>query len=122
MRKAILACVLLVSYVSNPALAQPREEANLRNGRCQLQVNGTNRINGRCLYSMEGDGSFYIREAGRRGNNFYFAYLSKTGRNTANASWSGSRASSHAHDSLGDLVRQGACWTNRRNRVCLWAR
>jgi hypothetical protein len=89
---------------------------------CVLQVSGINRINGRCLYRIESDGSFYIREAGRRGDDGYFAYLSKTGRNSALASWSGSRASTHAHDSLGDLVRQGACWTNRRNRVCLWAR
>jgi hypothetical protein len=122
MKKVILACVLLVSSMPVPALAQAGAELPLRSGRCMLQIHGTNRINGRCLYRIETDGSFYIREAGRRGDDFYFAYVNKTSANTASASWSGSRASSHAHDELGDVTRHGACWTNRMARLCLWAR
>jgi hypothetical protein len=120
MKKTILAAVLLVSSTSPPAIAQGGETQQFRNGRCQLQVKGINRINGRCRYQIEQDGSFRIQEAGRRGDDFYYAYLSKTGVNTATASWSGSRGSRHAHDSLGDLVRRGACWTNRTTRLCLW--
>ena len=106
---------------SAPAAAQPGAETNLRSGRCSLVVNGRSRISGRCLYSVERNGSFYIREAGRRRDNFYFAYVNIDGR-TAEGSWNGTRGSTHAHDSLGRLRRNGACWVNRRARVCLWQR
>lgn len=106
---------------SAPAAAQPGDETNYRPGRCSLVVNGRSRISGRCLYSVERNGSFYIREAGRRGDDFYFAYVNVDGRR-AEGSWSGSRGSRHAHDSLGWLRRNGACWVNRRARVCLWQR
>lgn len=120
MKKTVFAAFLLVCSIAPPAMAQRGETDQFRNGRCQLQVNGINRINGRCGYNIQPDGSFRIQEAGRRGDDFYYAYLSKTGTNTATASWSGSRGSTHAHDSLGDLVRRGACWTNRTTRLCLW--
>lgn len=106
---------------SAPAAAQSGDEADYRTGRCSLVVNGRSRISGRCLYSLERDGSFYIREAGRRGDDFYFAYVNVDGR-VAEGSWNGARASTHAHDSLGRLRRNGACWVNRRARVCLWRR
>lgn len=122
MKKTILTAALLACAIPPPAIAQRGETEQLRNGRCQLQVDGVNMINGRCRYDIEEDGSFRIQEAGRRGDDFYFAYLSKTGRNTATASWSGARGARHAHDSLGDLVRRGACWTNRTTRLCLWRR
>jgi hypothetical protein len=122
MKKTVLAAMILAFSYAPPAQAQRGETDQFRNGRCQLQVNGINRINGRCRYKMESNGSFRIQEAGRRGDDFYFAYLSMTGTNTATASWSGSRGSTHAHDSLGDLVRRGACWTNRTTRLCLWRR
>lgn len=119
MKKLIAVSVLLASLPA-PALAQRGDTDHMQSGRCQLQVNGRNRINGRCLYHMDRDGSFRIQEAGRRGDDFYYAYFTKTGANTGNASWSGSRRSRHAHDDLGDLTRHGACWTNRRTRLCLW--
>lgn len=119
MKKLIVAGMLLACSAAVPALAQRGAADHMRTGRCQLQVNGTNRINGPCRYEMEQDGSFRIQEAGRRGDDFYFAYLSMLGNNTASGSWSGSRNSRHAHDTLGELTRHGACWTNRRARVCL---
>ena len=121
MKKIIIASVLLACSLPAPALAQRGETDQLRRGRCQLQVNGRNKINGPCLYHIDQNGSFRIQEAGRRGDAFYFAYVSVEG-NTATGSWSGARGVRHAHDPLGDLVRRGACWTNRTARVCLWAK
>jgi len=119
MKRKILAASLLVFSIAPPAMAQRGETDQFRNGRCQLQVNGINKINGRCRYNIQPNGSFRIQEAGRRGNDFYYAYVSVEG-NTATGSWSGARGVRHAHEPLGDLVRRGACWTNRTARVCLW--
>jgi hypothetical protein len=113
--------ILLACSPAPKSFAQTGEIDRLSRGRCQLQVNGTNRINGPCLYHIDRGGSFRIQEAGRRGDDFYFAYVSVMG-NTANGSWSGARGVAHAHDPLGELTRSGACWINRTARVCLWAK
>lgn len=122
MKKLILACAALLSSIPVAAQGQDASTEGLRTGRCTLRVNGVNRITGRCLYSTEPDGSFYIRETGRRRDDENFAYLFPTGKNTAEASWNGVRGARFAHARLGILKRSGACWTNRRVRLCLWAR
>ena len=33
-------------------------------------------------------------------------------------SWNGTTKESRAHDPLGDLKREGACWVNETARVC----
>ncbi len=37
---------------------------------------------------------------------------------TGDGWWNGVDADSHAHDPLGKLTRQGACWVNARAKVC----
>ena len=32
--------------------------------------------------------------------------------------WNGPDAESHAHEQLGTLTRQGACWVNERAKIC----
>jgi len=87
-------------------------------GRCLLEVDGTKYINGRCTVELQKGGSFQIYDLKKRG---YFAYVTLTDAvGVANGYWNGTDRGSHAHDPLGELTRDGACWVNDRARVCAW--
>ena len=109
------AMVVLGSGVA--VMAAPITEARAFMGRCLLQVDHRAYLNGPCNIEMLGEGSFSIGTGENRSR--YFAYVlvdRATGR--ASGSWNGPSAASHAHEELGELTRQGACWVNARARVC----
>lgn len=88
-------------------------------GKCLLAVDGKTYLNGICSIAMSGDGSFSI--ADRRIKSGHFAYVSVDRANgRAQGYWNGVEAERHAHDDLGFLTKQGACWTNDRARICAY--
>lgn len=87
-----------------------------KRGRCLLEVNGKKYINGACRIVMQNDGSFEIYDLRKRG---YFSSVIMS-ENGAAGYWNGIEKGSHAHDNLGELSRDGACWKNEKAKVCAW--
>jgi hypothetical protein len=108
-----LACAMIamsVLIVGGPALA--------KTGQCLIEVNGKTYLKGPCEISMDGGhGSFSVGAGAHRSK--YFAYVNlDEGR--AEGFWNGVEAETHAQESLGPLVRDGACWKNRSARICAY--
>jgi hypothetical protein len=125
-----------------PYLSAARLPKGMRIGRCLLVVNGQTRISGRCAYSYEPDGGFYL--TGPRQvyegvdypqPNTMASMISTDWWATVfrqDGAWAGYSneviRSVHGHESRwGELVRNGACYSNRNGpevvqlvRVCLW--
>lgn len=91
--------------------------ASARMGGCTLQVDGRTYLDGPCNIDVQDGGSFSIG-TGRTDRSRFFAYVALDPDGTAQGHWNGTGGGSHAHDGLGQLRRQGACWVNGRARVC----
>jgi hypothetical protein len=78
---------------------------------CELTVDGRAFIDGPCDFDGIGAGDFIIT----RGDYFAYVFVSY---DPPTGSWNGRGGSTHAHDPLGELVRDGACWVNDNARVC----
>lgn len=108
---------------SRPSLLGPKAnmargpEGFERIGTCRLKIGGRLYISGTCYFSTDKDGSFNLM--GMRGD--YFAYVSLNGDGSAQGYWNGGAGFTHAHSSLGRLHRKGACWSNAKAEVCVWA-
>lgn len=85
---------------------------------CKLFIDGVRYISGKCFFStiIDRSGSFQIMP----GNGKYFAQVHVTSPGIANGYWNEDVYANHAHSSLGELMREGACWTNERVSVCAW--
>ena len=84
---------------------------------CLLIVGDQKLIGGRCTFTpLDAEGSFTI--AGLDG--LFFAYVLVTGKGEAEGYWNGTPRAQHAHDPLGPLTRNDACWENARASVCAW--
>lgn len=103
----LLASVLFAAAVA-PAAAAPRPAD------CKLVVKGKTYINGICEFDAgdSKDGSFTIT------GKDYFAYLTVTGKNKAEATWNADPASTHAQAPLGALTRKGPCWVSGSAELC----
>ncbi|MBV5308906.1 hypothetical protein [Chromatium okenii] len=113
----LLKAVFIIFFLNGSFLATAQASQSFR-GKCLLEVEGKKYINGSCDISMHDDGSFQVSK-----NNpplTYFAQVSVTGKNVAEGNWNGEEGATHAHDPLGNLVRKGACWQNKRVKVCAW--
>ena len=89
--------------------------AYAKDARCELTISGKTWIDGPCQFeSLGDDGSFTATSP-----DGYFAYANKDG-DQMRASWNGEYKESHAHDNLGLLDRDGACWVNDTVRLCAW--
>jgi hypothetical protein len=110
----------LASPVANLTYVEQRSQPNIcdlpgnRQVLCSLIVNGNTYLSGSCGYEADPDGSF------RLFGNPHTVYLSKSGKNTADAFWNDDPASTHAQAPLGELRRDGACWVNRDVVLCAW--
>src|SRR5262245_55132602 len=82
---------------------------------CLLQVKGKTFINGPCDYKPSDDGSFYLGLS----DSSYFAYFMPTGANSIHGDWNEQRFASHAMTSLGELSKDGSCWTSTTAKVCV---
>lgn len=82
---------------------------------CLLIVKGRTYLDGRCEYESDPDGSF------RMFGKDYFVYLNVVEKNLGDVSWNADPKSTHAHNRIGEVRRDGACWTmNRDTRICAW--
>ena len=103
---ATLALLATTVWTASPAFAAPRQ------AQCKLIVDGKAYINGPCRFdTLDADGSFTIT------GKTYFAYVT-IADGEAHATWNKDPKSTHAHADLGDVKREGACWTNARTRIC----
>lgn len=86
---------------------------------CLFEMRGKTLVDGPCqFYDIGDDGSFHFYpETG-----YYFAYLFVQEEGVAIGYWSGDPPESHAHDPLGELRREGACWVSDEAKVCAWRR
>ena len=101
----------LVGGAATPGLADE--------GRCLIEVDGRTFLKGRCNIEIQPGGSFTVG-IGDKSRSDYFASVNLGGYGTAQGYWNGIGAESHAHSDLGVLKRNGACWSNRRARICAW--
>ncbi len=86
-------------------------------GGCMLQVDGSTYLDGPCNMDLGAGGDLSIGTGGANRSRF-FACVARDPDGTARGHWNGTGGGSHAHDDLGQLSRQGACWVNGRARVC----
>jgi hypothetical protein len=86
--------------------------------RCRIQIADRSYLDGPCAIDLSEDGSFTVFQ--NRGGAGYFAMVIRDGP-TAKGYWNGSPDSAHAHDELGELRREGACWKNERAEICAWS-
>ena len=111
MPRKVLKVVLGVTAVlySADILANPRLIS-----RCLLQVDGKTYINGRCKFEPSEGGGFSIY-----GTNKWFAVINVYDGKVM-VSWNNDEGfpASHAHDDLGPLSRDGACFVGQRAKVC----
>ncbi|HEV7305763.1 hypothetical protein [Ensifer sp.] len=85
--------------------------------RCLLQVNGIKYIARTCQFRPTGGGDFVLYG----GDYFAYVFMSpEDGPNTAVAHWNAEPSSTHAHNPLGKLERDGACWVSKAVRICAW--
>src|SRR4051812_33347706 len=112
-----------VLAAQNAAWAMPYPNSSL--GRCRLEVDGRVYISTRCNTVIYSDGSLCVgcvEGPSDPGRTKHFATVNLSpGTKSAIGSWNGRDADTHAHESLGNLRRHGACWVNRRAKICAWA-
>ena len=94
--------------------------AELLRAKCVLEIDGETYIEGPCPVVMEDDGSFTLGADGKSQVSGYFAMVIVNGPDTASAYWNEAPGSSHAQGELGEVHRDGACWSNARARLCAW--
>ena len=133
---AVIAALALPN--ASPAATHHRLPKGYKWGRCLLRVDGKSYITGRCSYHVEADGSFDINgpdqiypgidyslssdaAGGGARSNDYIGEVQMEG-SSAQGFWNEEPLASHVQGTLGTLKRQGACWVNKRARICLWRR
>jgi hypothetical protein len=79
-------------------------------GRCTVKVDGSTVGSEHCEYDIADDGSFELWPTPPF-NYYVMVDVAK-----------GGSASGYDHEKgdLGKLKKQGACWVNKRARICLW--
>lgn len=110
-------CALFGDVQPVQSSIQPTDysEPEPKSARCELSVNGKNHGSGNCQFYGDADGSFQIHFPSG-----IFADVRVTGKGNGDGAWTGPLPAGHAHDSLGTLTRDGACWSNATARVCAW--
>ena len=95
--------------VAGPASAKDRMVG------CEIVADGRVMASGLCEFRPHegGDGSFNLESP-----NGVFAVVLVEGPGVAKGYWNGAPGVPRAHDDLGDLRQDGACWKNARSRVC----
>ncbi len=84
---------------------------------CLLVVEGAELIRGPCTFTaLDTDGGFTIAVL----NGKWFAYVLVDRPGHAQGYWNGTAYGGHAHDPLGPLHREDACWVNDTASVCAW--
>jgi len=84
---------------------------------CLLEVGGEILADGTCQYDEDRHGSFRFSDDDDP-RMFVSVLMSQDA--TALGYWTGPQGGTHAHDVLGILRRDGACWRKDVARVCAW--
>lgn len=84
-------------------------------GRGLLVVDGKTYLNGPCPIDIGSGGVATIGGGGR-----YFGVLIPNGDGSGKGYWNEEPGTNHAHTDLGEMRRNGACWTNDRAILCAW--
>lgn len=92
-------------------------------GDCYLKVDGKVYIDVKKDCPMfplnDGKGGLIVNSDGEEYLGGYFAYLQPNGDGTASASWNEEKGATHAQSPLSEtLKRDGACWFDKRVRIC----
>lgn len=82
---------------------------------CLLVVRDKTLINGPCNFHPTSGGSFMITH-----NNGYFADVRIVDFGVARGNFNGFSKNAHAHDDLGVLKKNSACWSNEQAIICAW--
>ena len=106
MQAKLVTIMLLMGVWTIPAAADGTT-------RCVLEVDGQSYIDGPCEYSPSDSGDFQISAKD------YFAYIYPSYKPVLGY-WNGTPGTTHAHDPLGELTKNGACWVNDRAKVCAY--
>jgi hypothetical protein len=89
-------------------------------GRCLIRVDGRTFLKGACGIQIRPGGSFTVG-VGEQSRSKYFAYVNiESASGVAQGYWNDRSGEDHAGADLGVLKRKGACWSNRRAKVCAW--
>jgi hypothetical protein len=117
--KNILVKVLLsgaLSLIAGVAIAKDV------NGKCLLQVDGKNYIDGKCPIIVDKD-SITIGVSKRTSTVDYFAtiFLDDDNKNIGEGYWNEEKHLDRAQALLGTLKRNGECWENEKTKICAWA-
>jgi hypothetical protein len=87
-------------------------------GRCLIAVDRHTWLKGQCNVEIRAGGSFTLG-VGDKSRSKYFAYVDvDQSSGSGHGYWNGVAAESHAHEDLGELKKRGACWRNKRARIC----
>lgn len=107
--------LLIFATFASLVMALP---AQARPAKCLIEVEGNAYVDGPCDFrKLSGDnGSFQI--TGETGKHFAYVYVE--GDRTAAAHWNGILGENRAHNPLGTLTRDGACWSNATAKLCAW--
>lgn len=114
MRRVALGTAIVVIATTNMATAEVIS-------RCVLVVHQAAFIDGPCSFSANDDGSFTLGVTDtHEGASTYFAYIEVEENDPGKAYgyWNGFPPESHAHEHLGELNRDGACWVSESAKVC----
>lgn len=92
-------------------------------GDCYLKIDGKVYIDVKKDCPMfplnDGKGGLIVNSDGEEYLGGYFAYLQPNGDGTASASWNEEKGATHAQSPLSEtLKRDGACWYDKRVRIC----
>ncbi len=135
MLKAMTALSLMIPLLAASGANQRPLPEGFKWGRCLLEVDGKTYISGPCAYYRSVTGDFEIHGPNQIWSGIdypkpeifsherstdYFAQVSLDGGKTAYGVWNRDKRATHAHTDLGRLERKGACWINRKVRVCAW--
>ena len=123
MRSRILSAVIATTaelLIPNAAYSQDNDDSYTLLRRCSLDIDGVAYMDGPCGFMGETDGSFQIATFDESGALRYFAVVQIERPNEGIGWWNGQPGANHAHNPLGSLHRDGACWGNNTAKVCAW--
>ncbi|MBB3980868.1 hypothetical protein GGR44_000499 [Sphingobium fontiphilum] len=106
-----------------PGEASGSDPESAMYGDCYLKVDGKVYIDIKKDCPMfplnDGKGGLIVNSDGEELLGDYFAYLQPNGDGTASASWNEEKGATHAQAPLSEtLKRDGACWYDKRVRIC----
>lgn len=113
--------IIFFAIMSNRSLAA-MDELNGQASTCRLIVDGKKYIDGTCPVRVSIIGNISDITFGvnaKKSLPYWGIFSNEKGSNKASVYWNGSANSTHAQSDLGELVKNGDCWSNQKATVCL---